>query len=536
VKIGLSRAEERVCEMNDIRDLQTLEAVLRRQAQRQPNATALIFRNRTTSYVNLDTHASQVANGLVDFGIRHENRVGYLGKNSDVYFELLFGTARSGAVLVPLNWRLAAPEVAAIIADAEISTLFVGSGFGTIATALDTTGGLRCISIDGASRAWQDFAAWRDKQSASDRRTGATAKDTVLQIYTSGTTGSPKGVELTNGNYLALLAALALGGPGDLDPGDVVLVCMPVFHVAGTGMGLCGLAHGSGVVVMEEFDAAELAVLILRHHVTCLILVPAAIMALTQHPSAATAGFGSVRILSYGASPIAEALVEQARDMFANAGLYHLYGLTETAGGGTILPPEAHDPARGKLRSCGRPCPGFELRIIDLNGEPVPVGVVGEIVLRSETVMKGYYNKTDATRDAFTADGWLRTGDAAYVDAEGFVYVHDRVEDMIVSGGENVYPAEVENALFDHPAVADVAVIGVPDTRWGEAVKAIVVLRPGQTASAEEIVDHARARIASYKLPKSIDFVESLPRNPTGKVLKRTLRAPYWEAQDRQIG
>jgi fatty-acyl-CoA synthase len=521
--------------MSAIRESQTLADVLRRQARRRPDATALVYGDRVTSYGALDRHANQVANGLIGLGIGRHDRVGNLGKNSDLYFELLFGTARAGAVLVPVNWRLAAPEIAAILADAGITTLFVGNGFGAVAAALDMPAGLRCISIDGARLEWPDFVAWRDGQSVVDPRLDADAEDTVLQMYTSGTTGLPKGAELSNRNYLALLVAAELGGWGNVGPDDSVLVCMPVFHVAGTGSGLIGLTHGATVVVMEEFNAAELAVLIPRHRVSWLFLVPAAILALMQHPSARMADFGSVRRLSYGASPIAEVLVEQTRVAFGNAGLYHLYGLTEAAGAGTILPPEAHDPARGKLRSCGLPYPGFELRIVDANGQTVPAGEVGEIVFRSATVMKGYWNNPVATRETVTADGWLRTGDAAWMDAEGFVYVHDRIKDMIVSGGENVYPAEVENALFGHPAIADVAVIGVPDPRWGEAVKAIVVLRQGQAASAEGIIGYARSRIAGYKLPKSVEFVDALPRNPSGKVLRRTLRAPYWEGRDRQV-
>jgi fatty-acyl-CoA synthase len=310
---------------------------------------------------------------------------------------------------------------------------------------------------------------------------------------------------------------------------------MPVFHIAGTNVALFGLTHGAKVIVMEEFNSAELATLIAGHSVTWLLLVPAAILALLQHPAAATSDFSSIRTLIYGASPIAEALIAQARATFSNAKLYQLYGLTEATGGGTILPPEAHDPARGKLRSCGLPYPGFELKIVDPIGEPVPVGEVGEIVLRSAAVMKGYWNNPAATAASLFPGGWLRTGDAAYMDDEGYIYIYDRIKDMIVSGGENVYPAEVENALFGHPAIADVAVIGVPDARWGEAVKAIVVLRQGQTATADEILSYGRSRIAGYKLPKSIDFTQSLPRNPTGKVLRRLLRAPYWESRDRQV-
>jgi acyl-CoA synthetase (AMP-forming)/AMP-acid ligase II len=516
--------------MNTLRESRTLSELLHRVGRRQPDATAMIYSGRATRYAALDRHVTQIANGLAGFGIRHQDRIGYLGKSSDLYLELLLGAARAGAVLVPLNWRFAAPEIDTILADAGISILFVGPGFEAVPEELDQRNTLRCISVDGASGLWPEFLDWRDAQSLDDQMPGE-PEDTVIQMYTSGTTGRPKGVELSNRNILAIMTAAEDGGWGAILRNDVGLMCMPASHVAGTAVGLIGLAHGSTVIVMAEFDPAALIEAIPRYHVTSLLLVPAAILILVQHPSSASADFSSVRSLIYGASPIAEALLERARTAFGKAGLWHLYGLTEASGGGTILPPDAHDPTLGKLRSCGKP----DLRIVDPAGQPVPSGEVGEIVLRSATVMKGYWNNPEATRAAFFPDGWLRTGDAAYLDDDGYVYVHDRVKDMIISGAENVYPAEVENALFGHPAIADVAVIGVPDPHWGEAVKAMVVLRPGHSATADEIIAHARLRIAGFKVPKSIDFLEALPRNAAGKLLRRVLREPYWKDRDHQV-
>jgi fatty-acyl-CoA synthase len=212
-----------------------------------------------------------------------------------------------------------------------------------------------------------------------------------------------------------------------------------------------------------------------------------------------------------------------------------LYGLTETIGGGTYLPPEAHDPALGKLRSCGKPSPGYEVRV-RIEGRDAAANEVGEIEIRSAGVMKGYWNRADATAEAVCPEGWFRSGDAGFFDEDGYLFIHDRVKDMIVSGGENIYPAEVENALFSHPDVADAAVIGVPDAKWGEAVKAIVVLRPGAPPDPAGVIAHCRPLIAGYKIPKSVDFIEALPRNPSGKVLRRELRAPYWQGQGRNVG
>ncbi len=515
----------------------SLAEIFGAQARAQPQATAQLFRDRVTSYAELDRRASQVANGLIALGAGPGTRIGYLGKNSDLYFELLLGALKANLALVPVNWRLAPPEAAAILADAGVEILFVGPGFAPMAEAIAQVGhaARERIGMDGAPPAWPDFASWRDAQPDADPILPTASGDTAIQLYTSGTTGLPKGVELTNGNYLALLSAWEKAGFGEIGPADVVLTCMPLFHVAGVDMGILALAYGAVNVVMEEVNVPELLELIPRHYVTVTLLVPAVVLALVQHPDAPRADLGSLRRLLYGASPIAEATVLRAKALLPGAELWHLYGLTETTGGGTYLPPAMHEGPNAKLRSCGRPYPTFEVRVVGPLGDTLPTGQVGEIVIRHASVMKGYWNQPEATRAAFFTGGWFRTGDAGYFDGEGFLYIHDRIKDMIVSGAENVYPAEVENVLMDHPAIADVAVIGVPDERWGEAVKAIVVLRPGQQATSEDIIAFARARIAGYKLPKSIDFVPALPRNPSGKILRRDLRAPYWARRARQV-
>jgi acyl-CoA synthetase (AMP-forming)/AMP-acid ligase II len=515
----------------------SLAEIFRAQARMQPQATAQIFRDRLATYGALDQRASRVANGLAALGACPGARVGYLGKNSDLFFELLLGALKANVVLVPVNWRLTPPEVAAILADAGVDILFVGPGYAPLADAITQAGhAVRTpISMDGASAAWPDFAAWRDAQPESDPMLPVTPENTAIQLYTSGTTGLPKGVELTHGNYLALLSVWEKAGFGEIGPADVVLTCMPLFHVAGTNMGILALVYGATNVVMEEVSVPGLLDLIPRHGVTLALLVPAVVLALVQHPDAPRTDFRSLRRLLYGASPIAEATVLRAKALLPGAELWHLYGLTETTGGGTCLPPALHEGPDARLRSCGRPYPGFELRVVGPLGESLPTGELGEVVIRHKSVMKGYWNQPEATRAAFFEGGWFRTGDAGYLDAEGYLYLQDRIKDMIVSGGENVYPAEVENALMGHPAIADVAVIGVPDERWGEAVKAVVVLKPGEQATPEDIIAFARARIAGYKLPKSIDFVPGLPRNPSGKILRRELRAPHWAGRTRQV-
>jgi acyl-CoA synthetase (AMP-forming)/AMP-acid ligase II len=308
---------------------------------------------------------------------------------------------------------------------------------------------------------------------------------------------------------------------------------MPFFPVAGVNIGLASLAQGCRGVVLGETDPQEILRLIEAKGITQMFLVPALILFLIQQPNVSEVDFSTLKSVLYGASPIADDVLLRAKRILG-CEFEQVYGLTETTGAGTYLCAADHDPARGKLRSCGRPLTGHDIKVVDADGRALPTGEVGEIAIRAANVMKGYWNRPEATAKAIV-DSWFLTGDAGYFDEEGYLYIHDRVKDMIVSGGENIYPAEVENAIFGHPAVADVAVIGVPDAKWGEAVKAIVVRKQAASVTPEEIIAHARERIAGYKLPKSVDFIDALPRNPTGKVLRRELRAPYWEGRDRQV-
>ncbi|MBI2799590.1 MAG: long-chain-fatty-acid--CoA ligase [Gammaproteobacteria bacterium] len=521
--------------MFDLTALHTIADVTRIQARERPDQTAQIFEDRSVSYAALDRHTSQIAQGLLGLGLSPQARVGFLGKNSDRYFELLLGAIKARLVVVGVNWRLVPPEISYVLNDAACAVLFVGAEYVGLVDELQAAcPSLHTIIVmDGAQSNWPGFDAWRDAQSPRDPELTIPLDDDVLQLYTSGTTGHPKGVQLTHANYLCTFAAAQAAGWSDCQPGEVALTCMPVFHVAGSNMGLVTLAQGGTSVIMKEVDPLRILEFIPRYRVNLLFLVPAAILFMLQHPAAATTDFSSVRRLSYGASPIAEALLLKAKALL-QCEFIQLYGLTETTGAGAYLPDAAHDPARGKLRACGVPYPGINIQIMDEHGAALPSGAVGEIAIQSGVVMKGYWNKPEATAKAIVKQ-WFYTGDAGYFDTDGYLYIHDRVKDMIVSGGENIYPAEVENALFGHPAVADVAVIGVPDDKWGEAVKAVIVLKPETPATADELIDFARSRIAGYKLPKSVDFAAALPRNPSGKVLRRELREPFWVGIQRRV-
>jgi acyl-CoA synthetase (AMP-forming)/AMP-acid ligase II len=517
----------------DLEQIRTVADIPRLHARERPRALAQIFEERETTYADFDRHTSRVANALRDDGVATQARIGFLGKNSDYYFELLFGACKANAVVVGVNWRLAPPEIEYILNDARCEMLFVGAEYYATAAALRS----RCptvkavVAMDEPHLDWPTFAAWRDAAAESDPLVAIAPDDDVIQLYTSGTTGHPKGVQLSNANFHALFDVAEKAQWGLFEAGGMTLTCMPVFHIAGANMGVFSLGQGATNLVMKEVNPELILDFIPRYGVNYALFVPAVILFLTQHPRVGECDFSSLQKLFYGASPIAEDLLAAAQRLFG-CEFFGLYGLTETSGAGTCLNPDGH--AAGKLRSCGKPYPGLDIEVRDGDGQVVPAGTVGEIVIRHDIVMKGYWNRPDATAEAIR-DDWFHTGDAGYFDDEGYLYIHDRVKDMIVSGGENVYPAEVENALFGHAEVADIAVIGVPDERWGEAVKAIVVRAPGSELGAEELIAFARSRIAGFKVPKSIDFVEALPRNPSGKILRRELREPYWQGRTRNV-
>jgi len=514
--------------------VKTVAELLRWRARQHPARPALLHAGRETSYAALDRGASRVANALVAAGVRPGDRVCVADKGHDAFFELLFGIAKAGAVFTPVNWRLAPPELAYVIRDAGAPVLVVGHEFAeAVASVEGQLGKVRTILRFGSGpERWPAYESWRDAAADTDPRRDGAEDDTAWQLYTSGTTGHPKGAEITHRNLFTTMEA-GLQGFGGLAAGGVGLICMPLYHIGGAGYALCLFHAGMTLVVQRQFEPGETLRLLSQERVNHAFLVPAMLNFLLQHPDCARSDFSQLRTILYGASPIPEELLRQAIARFG-CDFVQAYGLTETTGAVVLLSSEEHRAGGDRLRSCGKPTFGTELRVVDGEGRECATREVGEIVVRGPAVMKGYWNLPDATRGAIR-DGWFHTGDAGYFDEQGFLYIHDRVKDMIVSGGENIYPAEVESVLFAHPAVADAAVIGVPDSRWGEAVKGVVVLHPGASASAEEILAFCRGKIAGYKIPKSIDFAEALPRNPTGKILRRELRERYWAGRERRV-
>ena len=515
--------------------------IVAEHARAQGDVIAFTYGDEETSFAALDEGANRVANGLVALGVQPGERVAFLGKNHPLYFEALLGAARIGAVMTPVNWRLAPPEVAYILDNSQARVVFVGEGFATVIEQLraDVPHVAEIIGIDAPTHDGADYRTWRDSFPATPPAHRIKSEDDALQLYTSGTTGKPKGAVMTHGSILSSRDAAASGEDmrawQEPIPGDVTLLAMPCFHISGTGTGIGTMVAGSNSIVLPEYDPAKALDLIQNYNISKIFLVPAAIQILLNHPKVNEVDFSRLKYVTYGASPIPLELMREAMRVLG-CGFVQMYGMTETSGTIVALDPEDHVPEGSpRMRSVGKPLAGVELKIIDEAGNEVAPGTVGEIATRSSKNMRGYWNNPEATAATIDADGWLRTGDAGYLDEGGYLYIHDRVKDMIISGGENVYPAEVENALYSHPKVADVAVIGVPDAKWGEAVKACVVAKPGEELTEAELIAHARQHIAGYKCPKSVDFIPALPRNPSGKILRRELRAPYWVGKDRAV-
>jgi long-chain acyl-CoA synthetase len=514
----------------------TVVDIIRRRSRdrAQADAPAITFEDHTWTYADLDRASNRLAVALRAHGVGPGDRVAYLDKNRPEYFVLLFGAAKLGAVCVAVNFRLSPREVAHIVGDAGATVLFVGAELAELVLPIESDlRGTTIVALD-AGTPWPALDDWAGPDGADDPGRPSSSDDIALQLYTSGTTGLPKGAMLANRN---LFGMSDVAGPAwHFRAGMVSLGVSPLFHIAGSGWNLMVLAYGGHVILHRNVDASAILRDIERYEVTHGILVPAILqLVLDRRSRGDDVDTSTLEVVVYGASPISDDVLLALFDAF-ECDFVQGYGLTETCGAVTILPADDHDRARPELlRSCGRPLPGVELRIVDPEtGEECPEGGVGEVLIRAPSVMVGYWNRPDATAEAIEPDGWFHSGDAGYL-REGRLYLHDRIKDMIVSGAENVYPAEVENVLMRHPAIVDVAVIGVPDERWGETVKAVVVTAEGASIDADEVIAHARADLAHYKCPRSVDFVDELPRNASGKILKRVLREPYWAGHDRRI-
>ncbi|WP_428311878.1 long-chain-fatty-acid--CoA ligase [Hydrocarboniphaga sp.] len=507
----------------DIRNLAEIPSI---HAQERPQHIALVDPAGQLSFAELEKNTARFAGVLNAAGVAEAAHVGFIGKNSALYFQVLFGAMRAGCALLPLNWRLAVPELASVMADAQLSLVVADREFLAMAQAAKELAGLTFTLIEADSARSGDSELDARLAAAASQPAVSAAIDprqTALLIYTSGTTGKPKGVCISHQalNYMRLCEHLepALSWQQD----DVMLMVMPNFHLVGTALALQSLYNGSTVSILAALDPGKLIDLIERDRPTICALVPTAIQMMLDHPRAATADLSSLRLVMYAGSSISSTLLKRALKQL-KCRFMQFYGGTELSGQVTLLRPEQHRlDDEQKLKSCGTPMPLMELRVVDPAGNDLPHGEIGELWVRTPTIFSHYWNQPEATAASFSGS-WYRTGDAAKRDEEGFFYIVDRIKDMIVSGGENVYSTEVEQALQRHPAVNMSAVIGVADDKWGERVVAAVVLLPDQQLSAADLIEHCRQHIAGYKVPKQIHFVSSLPVTPSGKVAKRVLR------------
>jgi long-chain acyl-CoA synthetase len=494
--------------------VRTLAELIRWRAQRHPDLDAVWYEGKTRTYGELDRSSSELAGGLVrDLGLVPGDRVAILDKNCPAYLELMFALDKAGLVAAPLNWRLTPGEVKAIIDDVKPALIVTGAEF----KAHGVASGVKTLTFGDLPRGGED--PHRDADGAVS-----------TQFCTSGTTGLPKGAMLTGANVLNTGICLALEMP-EMREGGCSLVCMPMFHIGGAGWAIWSIQEGMTLVFIREIVAEQLLNVIVEQKIEAALLVPSVMLFLTELPQARTADFSALKHITYGTAPIAPDLLRRCIDIF-KCRFCQVYGLTETTGPFTCLTFEHH--VDELLLSCGRPMFGARAKITGVNDEELPPGEIGEICYQGESLMAGYWARPEATAEV-TRGGWFHSGDAGYMDKDGFIFIKDRIKDMIVSGSENVYPAEVEAILAGHADIVEVAVIGIPDRKWGETVKAVVVKRQGSTLNEAALIEWARDKMAGFKRPRSIDFVDKLPRNASGKLLKRTLREPYWQAFQRRV-
>jgi len=492
------------------------------QAALSHQRVALVYEGQTWTYGEFADRVRRIAGDLRAHGVCMGDRVGFLGFNQPAFLETMVAANALGAIFVPLNFRLTGEELAFIIGDAGVHTLIVDPELAAVIDGVKDR--LPCRRYLGVGDGDDRYDGLEPAIAAAEPIESAVVlggHDTLLIMYTSGTTGLPKGAMLTHGNFVwnNFNAMLSMGATRD----DITLSTAPLFHIGGLNTGVVtSLQLGNPIIMLRNFDPGQVLGLIEQHRVTHMFGAPAMFLFMAQHPAFETTDLSSIRLFIAGGAPVPEPLLKLygARGVVFSQG----YGLTETAPFSAFLSP---DKAEEKLGSAGLPPVLSGIRIVDESNQPLPANERGEICLCGPNIMKGYWNRPDASAKAIDDQGWFHSGDIGYLDEEGYLYICDRVKDMVISGGENVYPAEVESVLFAHDAIAEVAVIGLPDEKWGEAVTAVVALNDGHTLTIEDLRDFASSKLARYKLPLQLHFVDALPRNPAGKVLKFKLREQF---------
>ncbi|PBA70845.1 long-chain-fatty-acid--CoA ligase [Mycobacterium avium] len=508
---------------------ETLAGIVERHAQRRPDAIAIRYGERQWSWAEWSSRIRRAAGALRGAGIQRGQCVAFLDKNHPACLEVLIGGASVGAVTTVVNWRVIGDELVHVLADSGARVLVVGAELRPAAEAAAR----RVPSLERIIEVGDEYESLLAAAEPAPSDAGVDTDETALVIYSSGTTGRPKGVLLSQRALVNHAVNLAPAFP--FADGDANLVAMPLFHVGGIGYALFGIRAGAPTIMTREPDAAALIGAV-RAGATHAFFVPPVIARFLDAGEAARASIAGLRYIVYGAAPMPLPLLHRALSTWPGTKFVQVYGQTELCGAVTALSDDDHrDAARPQLQlSAGKAVQGCEIRIVDPNsGAELPAGRSGEVWVRSNQNMSGYLNRAEATAETITADGWVRTGDVGRLDADGYVYIEDRLKDMIITGGENVYGPEVESVLIEHPAVVDAAVIGVPDDFWGESVKAIVVA--AGDVDAADVIEFCRRHLAGFKCPRTVDFVAELPRNASGKILKTQLRKPFWRDRDMRV-
>ena len=502
-----------------------------------PDRPAIIFEGKKFTFSELSERVNRLANALVDLGIEKGERVAILQVNCNQYVEVYYAVARIGAIFVPLNFRAKRDELVYMLNNSEASTLFVGERYVELVNSIrpDLPLVKHHISIEGKQESMLDYEELLASASDEEVFTDIADEDITMLMYTAGTTGLPKGVPLIHNSFS--LYVLENVTPADPEIEETNLLTMPLYHVAGAQAMLAATYGGRSLAMMRQFEVDEWLETVQREKANRAMLVPTMLKRVIDHPNLDKYDLSSLKVITYGAAPMPFEVIKKAIGLFPGVNFINAFGQTETASTITTLGPDDHiiegteEEKEKKLRrltsSIGRPMSDVEMKIIDEAGNDLPPGEVGEIVARGPRVMSGYWKDAEKTAKVITADGWLHTGDMGYTDEEGYFYLAARADDLIIRGGENISPEEVENVLYSHPAVEEAAVIGIPSPEWGQEPRAIVVLKEGKTATAEELIEFCRERLASFKRPRSVVFTDELPRTSTGKVLKRVLREEY---------
>jgi len=502
-----------------------------------PDRELMVFEKYRWTYEQTNERVNRLAHALTEAGVGKGDRVGMLSVNCSQYIEAYFAAAKTGAIFVPLNFRAKADELAYMINTSEAKVLFVGERYLDMVRDMkpQLTGLENCISIDAPYEGMLNYEEQISSGSEEEFFSEIEDEDVTILMFTSGTTGRPKGVPLTHDSFSTYI--LDNVDPADPEIEEKNIVTVPMYHVAGIQGILAAVYGGRTLILMRQFEVKEWMEMVQQEKAHRVMLVPTMLKQVIDHDDFAGFDLSSLQIITYGAAAMPFEVIKKAIAAFPDVSFINAFGQTETGSTITTLGPEDHDingteeEKDKKLKrlssSIGRPLPDVEIKIIDEQGNSVPSNVVGEIVAQGPRIMSGYWQDEEKTAKAFTPDGWLRTSDMGYMDEDGYIYLAGRADDLIIRGGENISPREVEDVIISHPKVEEAAVIGIPDEEWGQEPRAIVVLKGGETATADEIIEFSRSKLASFKRPRSVIFVDNLPRSALGKLSRKQLVEEY---------